>query len=324
MPISGTLFLEARALRSPVLFLVFNRPESTREVFGAIRSARPPRLYIAADGPRVGRSGEAQLCNAVRDIAASVDWPCEVKTLFRETNLGCKLGVADGISWFFSHEDEGIILEDDVLPVPTFFAFCDEMLERYRNDARVSMISGCNLISSHFTPKHSYFFSRYSHIWGWASWRRAWQHYDVAMATWPAWRDAGGLNELPGVSRLFKRHWRKLFDAVYDGKIDTWDYQWTFAIWRMGGLTVLPAVNQTYNLGFSADATHTTHGMPEYVLASRPGQLKFPLTEPDAVERNVPADRVINSKVFGITLGNIFRSYLRRIRSPEGQPPRRR
>ncbi len=168
-------------MRSPVLFLVFNRPDSTRKVFDAIRSARPPKLYITADGPRPDRPAEAKLCSEVRAIASAVDWPCEVKTLFRESNLGCKAGVSSGITWFFSHEDEGIILEDDVLPVPTFFNFCDEMLERYRDDARVSMISGCNLISNHFSPKQSYFFSRYNLIWGWATWRRAWQHYDVAM-----------------------------------------------------------------------------------------------------------------------------------------------
>lgn len=305
----------ARAVKSPVLFLVFNRPDNTRQVFDAIRLARPSKLYIAADGPRVSRLAEAQLCSEVRNIAVSVDWPCEVKTLFRETNLGCKVGVSSGITWFFSHEDEGIILEDDVLPVPTFFRFCDEMLERYRKDTRVSMISGCNLISSHFTPKESYFFSRYNHIWGWATWRRAWQHYDVTMAQWPAWRDAYGLEKLSGDEPLFKRHWRSVFDAAYECKIDTWDYQWTFAIWRMGGLTVLPAVNQTLNLGFGADATHTTHDVPAYVSASRPGVLEWPLRDPSAVKRDARADRLINSKVFGITMTNLIKGYLRRFRS---------
>jgi hypothetical protein len=302
-------------MRSPVLFLVFNRPDSTRQVFDAIRSARPPKLYIAADGPRADRPDEVKLCREVRAIASAVDWPCEVKTLFREANLGCKAGVSGGISWFFNHEDEGIILEDDVLPVPTFFSFCDEMLERYRNDARVSMISGCNLISNYFTPKQSYFFSRYNHIWGWATWRRAWRHYDVAMAQWPVWRDERGLERLSGGRRLFTWYWRNIFDAVYNCRIDTWDYQWTFAIWRIGGLAVLPAVNQTHNLGFGADATHTTGATPGYVVASRPEPLKWPLVDPGLVERDARADRLIDSKIFGITLRNLIKRYLRRLRS---------
>ncbi len=147
-------------MKSPVLFLVFNRPDTTRRVFNAIRSARPPKLYVAADGPRFGRPKEAELCGEVRDIVTSIDWPCEVRTLFREDNLGCKAAVSGGITWFFQHEEEGIILEDDVLPVSTFFDFCDEMLERYRKNAGVYMISGCNLVSNHFTPERSYFFPR--------------------------------------------------------------------------------------------------------------------------------------------------------------------
>jgi len=255
------------------------------------------------------------LCDEVRDIALSVDWPCQVNTLFREDNLGCKRGVSEAITWFFDREDEGIILEDDVLPVPTFFRFCDDMLERFRSDTRVSMISGCNLISRHYAPKQSYFFSRYSHIWGWATWRRAWQHYDVAMTQWPVWRDQHGLDEISGGRRLFKRHWRHIFDAVYHGGIDTWDYQWTFAIWRVGGLAISPAVNQTHNLGFGVDATHTTDAAPGYVVESRPRLLKWPLIEPDLVKRDARADRLIESKVFGITPISVIKGYLRRLRT---------
>ena len=305
-------------MRSAVLFLVFNRPESTRKVFDAIRAARPTKLYVAADGPRSSRPGEAKLCSEVREIAVSVDWPCEVKTLFRDGNLGCRAGVSTGISWFFSHEEEGIILEDDVLPISTFFPFCDELLELYRNDPRISMISGSNLISNYFTPGHSYFFSRYTHIWGWASWRRAWQHYDVTMAQWPRWRDGHSLEAISGGRSMFTRHWRSIFDAVYDGRVDTWDYQWTFAIWQMGGLTVLPAVNQTDNLGFGADATHTTDAAPQYVVASRPALLKWPLAHPNVVKRNVQADQLIDTKVYGVTMVNLIRRHLRRFRAFAG------
>jgi len=292
-------------MRSPVLFLVFNRPETTRQVFQAIRLAKPPKLYIAADGPRVGREAEERACIEVRQIASAVDWPCEVKTLFRSSNLGCKHGVSSGVSWFFSHEPEGIILEDDVLPLPTFFDFCEELLERYRNDVRVSMVTGSNLVSNSFHVDESYFFSYYCNIWGWASWRRAWQHYDVAMTEWPSWRDAGGLAKISGGKWLFQSYWRKILDNVYDGKIDTWDYQWLFACWRVGGLTVMPAVNQIRNLGFGADATHTKDDAPRLVLELQTQPLKFPLIHPEAVACNFGADDYIGSKVFGLNMRDV-------------------
>jgi hypothetical protein len=290
-------------MRSPVLFLVFNRPKTTRRVFEAIRAARPPKLYIAADGPRPDRPDESRRCDEVRSVASAVDWPCEVETLFRERNLGSKMAVSRAITWFFSREQEGIILEDDVLPVGTFFDFCDKMLERYRDDDRIAMISGSNLISNRFRAKESYFFSRYCNIWGWASWRRSWQHYDVTMADWPAWRDGNGLAKVSGGSRLFESYWRRTFDAAYAAKIDTcWDYQWTFTCWRRGALTILPALNQTSNLGFGADATNTVAEAPRFVVASFAQPLKFPLIHPDTVRPDAKADASIGSSVYGINI----------------------
>lgn len=288
-------------MRSAVLLLVFNRPESTRQVFEAIRAARPPRLYIAADGPRPSREGEHERCNEVRQIATDVDWPCEVKTLFREINLGCKMGVSTGIDWFFSHEEEGIILEDDILPVPSFFPFCDELLDRYRHEDKVGLISGCNLISKHYNCPHSYFFSRYNHIWGWASWRRAWQHYDVEMRAWPEWKASRLLQQMSDGSRAFESSWSSQFDDTHAGKIDTWDYQWTFAFWRHGMLAVLPAHNQIRNLGFGPEATHTTVAYPIYLVESQPKPLTFPLRHPARIERSLAADRLIERRVFGLT-----------------------
>jgi hypothetical protein len=296
-------------MRSPVLFLVFNRPDTTRQVFEAIRMARPPKLYVAADGPRVNRTGEAQACIEVRNISSAVDWPCEVRTLYREHNLGCKNGVSSAISWFFSHEPEGIILEDDVLPISTFFAFCDELLERYRNDDRVSMITGCNLIDKDFHANDSYFLSYYCNIWGWASWRRVWRHYDVVMTKWPVWRDGGGLAKISSRRFLFEPYWRSVFNKAYEGKIDTWDYQWTFTCWQLGGLTILPAVNQIRNIGFGANATHTTTSAPKFVHELRTQPLKFPLRHPAIVKRYLRADALIGSKIFGINaIGALVRS----------------
>jgi hypothetical protein len=288
-------------MKSALLFLVFNRPDTTQKVFEAIREARPPRLYVAADGSRSGREGERERCEEVRKIATAVDWPCEVKTLFRTENLGCKRGVSGGINWFFENEEEGIILEDDVLPMPSFFPYCDELLERYRHNPKVGVISGCNLVSKRFTPRESYFFSRYNHVWGWASWRRAWQHYDVNMTTWPKWRDQGGLKSLSDGNRLFEPFWRPIFDNAFKGGIDTWDYQWMFTCWSHGMLTALPAHNQTHNLGFGTDAVHTTGDAPDYVREAIPEVLDFPLVHPRNIEWAVDADALIDKQVFDFT-----------------------
>jgi hypothetical protein len=300
-------------MKSAVLFLVFNRPETTQQVFEAIRAVKPARLYVAADGPRKNRQGEADRCAEVRRIATDVDWPCVLSTLFRDENLGCKVGVSSGIDWFFDNEEEGIILEDDVLPVPSFFSYCDELLERYRFDDRVGMISGCNLISSRYTPNESYLFSRINHIWGWASWRRVWQNYDVAMKSWPEWRDQNGLADFSEGDIYFESYWRDKFELTHSGQVDTWDYQWTYTCWRLGALTALPIYNQTRNLGFGADATHTVTEVPSYVVASVPQPLEFPLDHPSEVYRDKNADVLIDTEVFGINHLQMIRRRIRKI-----------
>ena len=300
-------------MRSPVLFLVFNRPETTKRVFESIRSARPPRLYIAADGPRRTRPKEAEKCAEVRMIVASVDWPCEVRTLYQDENLGCKRGVVTGINWFFENEEEGVILEDDVLPCQSFFSYCDELLERYRFDQRIGVVSGCNLIASKFVTPNSYFFSRYNHVWGWASWRRAWKFYDSDMKEWPKIREQGLLKKISCGSKCFELYWRKIFDDVYAGKIDTWDYQWTFACWRYGILAVLPKYNQTENIGFGRGATHTNFETPRYIRESAPLQLNFPLQHPVSIELCFTADKVIDKYVFQITVLKEMRQKIRNI-----------
>lgn len=264
-------------MTAAVLLLIFNRPETTRRVFAAIRQARPDRLYIAADGPRAGRPDDAARCSEARTIATSVDWPCQVQTLFRQDNLGCKHGVAAGIDWFFAHEKEGIILEDDVLPQPSFFRFCNELLVRYRDDPTVSMISGCNLLGNSYHMAASYSFTRYMHIWGWASWRRAWSHYDVEMATWPSSESRTRLMRVLGRRENAIYYWSQIFDRVKQGRIDTWDYQWVYAAWMNDMLAVIPSRNLTENLGFGLDATHTTGSMPAVIRIARPSEMDFPL-----------------------------------------------
>jgi hypothetical protein len=298
-------------MRSPVLFLVFSRPDTTAQVFERIRAAKPPRLYVSADGPRAGRAGEMEACLAVREIATKVDWPCELKTLFQERNLGCKIGVSTGISWFFEQESEGIILEDDVLPVPSFFGYCDELLERYRFDERVGMISGSNLVSSRVKSEDSYFFSKIPLIWGWAAWRRSWQQYDVSIAEWPAWNQSGGLEKLFPGKPLVSSYWRDAFQRVIQGKLNTWDYQLMFARWRYGGLTIIPANNLTDNLGYGLNATHTSQNKPACLLESPAIDLALPLKHPEEIQAKDAQDLLIFKHVHEVNLIGFIRRQLR-------------
>lgn len=296
---------------SPILFLVFNRPDTTAKVFERIRAVKPPRLYVAADGPREGRAGELEACQRVRDIATQVDWPCELKTLFQERNLGCKIGVSTGISWFFEQEPEGIILEDDVLPVPSFFSYCDELLEKYRFDERVGMISGSNLVSSRVDCEESYFFSKIPLIWGWAAWRRSWQQYDVVLKDWPAWDRSGGLQKLFPNKPLVISYWRDAFNRVFEGKLNTWDYQLMFTRWHHGGLTIIPTNNLTDNLGYGANATHTSQHKPACLLDSPVAELKLPLTHPSQIQANEARDFLIFKHVHEVNLMGFIRRQLR-------------
>lgn len=271
----------------PILFLVFNRPELTLRVFEQIRHARPSRLFVAADGPRAGVPIDTELCVRTRQIIQSVDWDCEVNTLYRENNLGCRQSVSAAIDWFFEHVESGIILEDDCLPHPTFFRFCAELLERYRDDERVMAISGDNFRPRHKRKRYSYYFSRYNHIWGWASWRRSWRYYDVTMQHWPELRDSGGLQDVLR-SRRAAEYWTRMFQAVYEGKTDTWDYQWTFACWIQRGLTALPYDNLISNIGFNTVATHTTGDSK--VASLEATSVEFPLQHPPSVSRDTSMD----------------------------------
>ncbi|MCP5459188.1 MAG: nucleotide-diphospho-sugar transferase [Gammaproteobacteria bacterium] len=295
-----------------VLFLVFNRPQTTTRVFEAIRRARPSKLYVAADGPRSDRQGEPERCAEVRRIATSIDWPCDVKTLFRDNNLGCRKAVSEAIDWFFQHEPEGIILEDDCIPDPSFFRYAHELLARYRNDERIMVIAAQHFHGDTHIPQHSYFFSRYNHCWGWASWRRAWQCYDHEMSLWPDLRDTDWLLGVGNGSQLFKRYWTDIFDRAHAGLIDSWAYRWTFSCWAQNGLTVLPAKNLVTNIGFGIDATHTIRHTNYSALPLE--SLDFPLVHPNFVVRDVMADQWTDRNHFLIRSPMSFKYTIRWIR----------
>lgn len=236
---------------TPVALFGFNRPEPTARVFAEIRRAAPPQLLFVADGPR-SRADEP-LCEATRRVIQGVDWPCKVQTNFAEKNLGCGHRIASGLDWVFSNVSEAIILEDDCVPCPSFFPFCEAMLARYRNEPQVMHISGSNFLLGKHAVKDSYYFSKYALVWGWATWKRAWQHYDFGISDWP---------RLPWPQvfpdRAEGRLWSRRLEPIYrKERQDTWDYQWIFTIWARRGLAITPRVNLVSNVGAGTAATHT-------------------------------------------------------------------
>lgn len=231
---------------TPVLFLIFNRPDTTKLVFDAIKKAKPTKLYIASDGPRESKKNEVSLCLESRSIVSQIDWNCEVKTLFRENNLGCKLAVSSAIDWFFQFEDEGIILEDDVLPCDVFFDFCGEMLNKYRDDSRIAMVTGNNLLGGGVIS-NEYYFSNFYSIWGWATWKRSWNTYDVNISLWPDTKLKSYLNFKYGIK--LAQYFESSFDLIKSNSIDTWDHQWTYNCVVNSGFCITPRANLITNIG---------------------------------------------------------------------------
>jgi hypothetical protein len=277
----------------PVVFLVFNRPELTARVFQRIREVRPARLFVVADGPRPDRPGEKEKCRCVRElIEQGVDWPCELVRDYSEVNLGCARRIASGITRVFEQVEEAVILEDDCVPELSFFPFCAELLDRYRDDPRIGQIAGCTFRSSRPAGEASYYFSQYPHCWGWATWRRAWACYDHEM-NW--WRSGEGMRYLAGRIQDSGElaYWRTVLAATASGKIDTWDYRWTASLWARDSMSVLAGVNLVANIGAGVDATHMKDGvaLPTHAMA-------FPLVHPAEIRRDEDGDREVGRRVF--------------------------
>ncbi len=288
--------MRSESLSTPVLFIIFNRLNTTRRVFDVIRKVKPSRLYIAADGPRKDQPNDESKVQAVRQYVLShIDWECEVKTLWREGNLGCKCAVSKAVTWFFEQEEYGIILEDDVLPDSSFFGYCAQLLELYKNDKQVMHISGLNVCGKWKEKVQSYHGSYFGNVWGWASWRRAWKFYDVGISEWsdPKIRERVLQDYFPEEMRVQRK---QLYDDLYNGLINTWDYQWTFCRLLQGGISLIPSVNLVENLGFDQDAVHTSDR--PYWMPDRKFSIKLPLIKGDcAIDREY--DNIHNSYAFG-------------------------
>jgi len=284
-------------LTTAVLFLVFNRLDTTQQVFKTIQQAKPPRLYIAADGPKQNKDGEAETVQIVRDfVMNNIDWECEVKTLFRDDNLGCKKAVSGAISWFFENEEMGIILEDDCLPTQSFYWYCDNLLKYYQYDMRVWHISGDNFQQGVIHGDGSYYFSRFSHIWGWATWADRWRNYDVEIRSLDKFKTDNVIHNFFS-SPSTRQYWLNVFDSVAQNRVDTWDYQWIFTCWKNNGLSVLPNVNLVKNIGFGVDATHTMDSNSEMSNLEH-SDMELPVKHCSMLVANQKADDYTENRMF--------------------------
>ena len=275
---------------TPVALILFNRPEATEQVFREIARAKPRRLFLIADGPRPDRPEDAARCEAARAVVQRVDWDCDVSRDFSDVNLGVARRPATGIDRAFEQAEELIVLEDDCVPRQSFFRFCDELLERYRDDERVMQVSGNNFQLGHRRTTDSYYFSHHNICWGWASWRRAWKYYDISVKLWPTLRDTPWLREIVK-HPLGVAYWSEKFERAFaaGGDVDFWDYQWTFACWAQNGLSISPSTTLVTNVGFGPDATHTrSPGNRLAYLHSE--ELEFPLRHPPCMYRASEAD----------------------------------
>ena len=285
------------SLSTPVVFSVFNRPATTSRVFARIRELRPSKLLIVADGPRPDRPGEAELCAEVRRIVTSIDWPCELLTNFSETNLGCHPRIVSGYDWAFSLVEEAILLEDDTLPDPSFFHFCSELLEKYRDDFRIASITGTNYVHrGRPVVPDSYTFSLLGSLWGWATWRSRWESYDRSLENWQVLRARGAVLQILG-DRRAARWWTRIFDQCYErGERAAWDYRWTYTNLFQHRFSVVPRINLVENIGFGEAATHTKS--VDKRLVAKVGCVDLPCRHPPALIWDRSFDKAFQRKKY--------------------------
>ena len=278
----------------PLLYIIFNRPAQTRISFERIRALRPAVLYVAADGPRADKEHDQEQTQQTRQLTENIDWPCDVHRLYATSNMGCGRRISSAITEVLERHETVITLEDDCVAEPTFFSFCDSLLDRYRDDERIMAVSGNNYQLGTSRTDASYYFSKYPHCWGWATWRRAWQHFDLSIERWPSIRDSGQIEYFCETEREVD-YWITMFDYVLEKKVNSWAFPWTLNCWLQHGLTVLPDANLVSNIGFGDDSTHTQTKMPYSELPTFPMES---IVHPTEVFRHAEADRFTDELLY--------------------------
>ncbi len=278
-------------MKLPILILAFNRPYEISILFELLSKIKPDKIYINQDGPRDNNTTDYDLCKKVKDIVLKPNWECKVYTKFNENNKGCRDSVHKGINWFFEHEEKGIILEDDCIPSISFFTFCDKMLKKYQDDSRIHIVSGSNFQKNNIVGKGDYYFSKYAHCWGWATWKRAWKKYDNNLSFWNTLEKSNNWSNLHE-DKLEKKYWINILNKVKKKKIDSWAYVWQASIWNNNGVTITPNKNLVKNIGFNENATHTisTKEFNEFNFSE---EINKEIIDPISEEINKDADRFV-------------------------------
>jgi len=244
--------------QTPILFLIFNRPDVSARTFKSISEIKPEKLFIAADGPRLGNQEDIELCKKTRaTVLGLIDWPCKVETLFRNENVGCRRAVSEGITWFFTHVEAGIILEDDCFAAPDFFPYCEKMLEEYKDNPTVGMIQGTNFLGDN-QCQDLYFFSKFIIVWGWATWRNKWSLYRDGLENWSEVRNSQWLQNIFN-NKNVSRYYTLVFDTMSEGIVDTWDSNWVYVLLCTHQLVICPTRNLISNIGFIGTFVNKSH-----------------------------------------------------------------
>lgn len=297
---------DSAAFDTPVLLIIFNRPQTVRQALDALRLVKPKHVYVAADGPRADRPEDSPKCVAARAVIDEIDWPCEIQTYFREENRGCGHGPAEAITWFFEKVEAGIILEDDCLPDPSFFPYCAELLEKYRDDSRIAIVSGTNPVGNWRDKNRSYLFSTMPSTWGWATWRRAWEKFDYEGSAWRTEDGKAKVRQTLGNDRYFQ-HFSRQFDIHFkEVRPDVWDYQWYFCCLYHGSIGIVPARNLISNIGFDENATHTFN--------AKDAKAGLPTRSLDIPLRHTPfrIDQMFDRYLYERTLNSQKRSFIKK------------
>lgn len=311
-PYSGIRKEGRSAGKCAVLVIGFNRPEAMRKLFEVAQRYEPRRLYIAIDGPRKGVRSDDSLVAESHGVHLEFDWRCQPATWFREENLGCRQGVASAISWFFEHEEEGIILEDDCSPSESFFYFCEQMLERHRDNPLIGQISGTSFLQGPWSNDGSYFYTSFPQIWGWATWKSAWRHYDetILLRSKEEMKTLF-LNHSRG-NKFFARHWTSVWGDLLEGRLDTWDFIWAFCFWEARLLSVNPRLNLVENIGFSKSATHTRRRPLIREFRPLASEMETPFLDPSSLLPNWKYEQLMDllwTGIHGKRLRSLYRLF---------------